>query len=74
MLGCVSDECKLKESCAIYFTRLPRGEVHTLESLASFGMGSSNSAGTSLEYVCGELGNYGLYIPTIPIEEKLNED
>ena len=74
MLGCISKDCKFKETCAIYFTKLPKGEVHTLEPLADFGMGSSNSAGTSLEYVCGELGNYGLYIPTIHIEEKLDED
>lgn len=74
MLGCVSDSCRFKATCAIYFTKLPRGEVHTLENLADFGMGSSSSAGTSLEYFCGELGNYGLYIPTIQVEEKLDEN
>lgn len=74
MLGCISKNCKFKNTCAIYFTNLPRNEVHTLENLAIFGMGSSNSTGTSLEYICGELGNYGLYIPIIHIEEKLDED
>lgn len=74
MLGCVSKDCRFRETCIIYVTNLPRNEVHTLENLATFGIGSSNSAGTSINYVCGELGNYGLYIPTIPIEEKLDED
>lgn len=74
MLGCISSECKFKETCAIHLINLPKTEVHTLENLATFGMGSSSSAGTSVDFVCGELGNYGFYIPTIPIEEKLDEN
>ena len=62
MLGCCSDDCKFRNNCLRYFTNLPRGEAHTVESLSTFGVGTSDGAGTTLTYVCGELGNYVAFI------------
>ena len=68
MLGCCSNtcprrkECKRNISCAepdFFFS-----EVVTLESLDTFGSAQTGSAGfLSIDYACGKLGDYKLYIP-----------
>lgn len=62
MLGCISENCENHLTCKRYMENLPRYETHTLEGLLSFGSGSCSNEGYDIDYWCGPLGNYKMYI------------
>lgn len=69
MLGCISETCKKHLNCKRYVLNLPYNEYHTLEDLSSFGSGKCSSEGCSVDYWCGQLGDYKMYL-----EVKENEN
>ena len=62
MLGCISENCEKHLTCKRYVLNLPRYEAHTLEGLPSFGSGSCSNEGYDIDYWCGPLGNYKMYV------------
>ena len=62
MLGCISENCEKHSTCKRYVLNLPRYETHTLEELLSFGSGRCSTEGCNIDYWCGPLGNYKMYV------------
>ena len=62
MLGCTSENCEKRLNCKRYYINLPNDERNTLEYLDSFASGSCTTNESTIDYWCGPLGNYKMYI------------
>ena len=60
-MACCSYDCKKKHECAIHFLNV-EGECY-VEDYSKYGSGTYTDDNCNIEYSCGELGNYKMFVP-----------